>query len=78
MSLFRHRRHDEARTLAVEAAARMKPLRRDEENPLAGAGPDVVGNRGANNLNLCLADMEANAAIQFDAARRTPAPRDAK
>jgi hypothetical protein len=56
----------------------MKPLRRDEENTLAGAGPDVLGNRGANNLILWLADKEAKAVIQFDAARSTPAPRAAK
>src|SRR5262249_46670753 len=36
MSLFRQGKPEEARTVALAAAARMKPLPRDENNPLAG------------------------------------------
>src|SRR5260370_24286645 len=35
MSLFRQGKHDEARKLAIAAAAKMKPLPKDEQNPLA-------------------------------------------
>ena len=61
MSLFRQGKHDEARKLAIAAAAKMKPLPKDEQNPLAdGAGHD--------DLILWLAYKEAKAMIQFDAA----------
>src|SRR5262249_20778116 len=36
MSLFRQGHEEEARKLATAAAAKMKPLPRDENNPLAG------------------------------------------
>ena len=36
MSLFRQGKADEARKLAIESAAKMKPLPADEQNPLAG------------------------------------------
>ena len=36
MSLYRLGKADEARKLATEAAAKMKPLPKDEKNPLAG------------------------------------------
>ena len=36
MSLFRQGKKDEARKLAIAAAAKMKPLPADEQNPLAG------------------------------------------
>jgi hypothetical protein len=78
MSLFRQGMSDEARTLAAETAARMKPFPRDEENPLAAAGPDVAGNTHADNLMVWLAYKEAKAVIHFDAAGGAPAPRDAK
>jgi hypothetical protein len=78
MSLFRQGEPGESRKLAAEAAARMKPFPQDEENPLAAAGPNVAGNRHADNLMLWLAYKEANALIHFDAARGAPAPRDAK
>ena len=61
MSLFRQGKTDEARKLATEAAAKMKPLPVDEQNPLAG-GAD------ANDLIMWLAYKEAKAMIQFDAA----------
>ena len=35
MSLFRQGKKDEARKLAIAAAAKMEPLPRDENNPLA-------------------------------------------
>jgi WD40 repeat protein/serine/threonine protein kinase len=61
MSLSRRGKPEEARKLAVAAAARMKPLPRDENNPLAGdATPD--------DLMLWLAFREAKAMIQFDPA----------
>ena len=64
--------------MPTEAAARMKPFPQDEENPLAASGPDVVGNRQADNLILWLTYKEAKALIHFDAARDARAPRDTK
>jgi hypothetical protein len=52
---------DEARKLAVEAAARMKSLPRDDKNPLTGAA-------GAEDLVVWLAYKAAKALIGFDAA----------
>jgi hypothetical protein len=63
MSLFRQGKPDEARQLANAAAAKMKPLPKDEKNPLAD-------NAGHNDLILWLAYKEAKALIGFDA---TPA-----
>jgi WD40 repeat protein/tetratricopeptide (TPR) repeat protein len=61
MILFRRGKHDEARKVAIAAAARMKPLPKDEQNPLAdGAYYD--------HLILWLAYKEAKAMIKFDAA----------
>jgi hypothetical protein len=61
MSLFRQGKKDDARKLAIDTAARMKPLPKDEENPLTdGAYWD--------HLILWLAYKEAKAMIQFDAA----------
>ncbi len=77
MSLFRQGKPDEARRLAVEAASRMKPFPRDEENPLTTAGPDVPGNRHADNVTLWLAYKEAKAMIHFAAASAAPVQRDA-
>jgi hypothetical protein len=64
MILFRRGKPDEARKLAAEAAVKMKPLPRDEKNPL-------VGDAGAYDLILWLAYKEAKALIGFDAP---PAP----
>jgi tetratricopeptide (TPR) repeat protein len=61
MSLFRQGKRDEARKLAVAAAAKMKPLPRDEQNPLEGGA-------NADDLTLWLAYKEAKAMIKFDAA----------
>ena len=61
MSLFQRGKADGARKLAVEAAAKMKPLPKDEKNPLAdGASVD--------DLLLWLAYKEAKGLIRFDAA----------
>jgi tetratricopeptide (TPR) repeat protein len=59
MSLFRQGKPDEARKLATLAAAKMKPLPADEQNPLTG---------GAyyDDLILWLAYKEAKAMIKFD------------
>jgi hypothetical protein len=64
MSLFRQGKQDEAREVASAAAAKMQPLPRDENNPLAS---------GANwdDLILWLAYKEAKALLKFDA---TPPP----
>jgi tetratricopeptide (TPR) repeat protein len=61
MSLFRQGKTDEARKLARAAAANMKPLPKDDMNPLAG-------NAGHDDLILWLAYKEAKALIQLDAA----------
>ena len=69
MSLFRQGKNDEARKLATEAAAKMKPLPTDEQNPMAG-GADH------DDLILWLAYKEAKAMIGFaapPAARAKPA-----
>jgi tetratricopeptide (TPR) repeat protein len=59
MSLFRQGKPDEARKLVTAAAAKMKPLPKDENNPLAGdaSHDDVI---------LWLAYKEARAMIRFD------------
>jgi WD40 repeat protein/tetratricopeptide (TPR) repeat protein len=71
MNLFRQGKPDEARQLAMLAAAKMKPLPSDENKPLAG---------GANNddLILWLAGKEAKALIQFDTAPPAKAKNDKK
>jgi tetratricopeptide (TPR) repeat protein len=79
MSLFRRGKPDEARKLAAEAAARMEPFPQDMENPLAAKGPDVAGNRNADDLMLWLACKEAKALIRFiGAPAASPSARDAK
>ena len=71
MSLFRQGKNDEARKLATEAAAKMKPLPADEQNPMAG-GADH------DDLILWLAYKEAKALIGFDAPPAAPAKPDGK
>jgi len=61
MSLFQRGKADGARKLAVEAAAKMKPLPRDDKNPL-------TGDAGAEDLVAWLAYKAAKALIGFDAA----------
>jgi WD40 repeat protein/serine/threonine protein kinase/tetratricopeptide (TPR) repeat protein len=61
MSLFRQGKHDEARQLAIETATQMKPLPKDEQNPLTdGAYCDTQ--------IMWLAYKEAKVMIKFDAA----------
>jgi serine/threonine protein kinase/WD40 repeat protein len=71
MSLFRLGKPDEARKLASAAAATMKPLPKDEQNPLTN-----VADR--NDLIVWLAYKEAKALIQFDAAPPPNAKNDSK
>jgi WD40 repeat protein/tetratricopeptide (TPR) repeat protein/tRNA A-37 threonylcarbamoyl transferase component Bud32 len=71
MSLFRQGKADEARKLATEAAARMKPLPRDENNPFAGDADH-------DDLILWLAYKEARALIQFDPSSPPKAENDKK
>jgi tetratricopeptide (TPR) repeat protein len=59
MSLFRQGKPDEARKLALAAAAQMKPLPKDEQNPL-------VNGAYWDDLILWLAYKEAQALIKFD------------
>ena len=60
MSLFRQGKHDEARKLALDAATTMKPLPKDEQNPLAN-------NASHDDLILWLAYKEAKAMLKFEA-----------
>jgi hypothetical protein len=69
MSLFRQGKKVEARKLALSAAAKMKPLPKDDNNPLAG-GPDH------NDLILWLACKEAKGLIQLDAVPPPKAEND--
>jgi WD40 repeat protein len=71
LSLFRQGKENEARTLATEATAKMKPLPKDEKNPLAG-----VANH--DDLILWLAYKEAKALLKFDAAPLPEAKPDQK
>jgi tetratricopeptide (TPR) repeat protein len=66
MSLFRQGREEEARKLATASAAKMKPLPRDENNPLAD-GPDH------EDLILWSAFKEAKATIKFEPIPPIPA-----
>jgi hypothetical protein len=67
MSLFRQGKADEARTVATAAAAMMKPLPADDQNPLAG-GPNH------DELILWLAYKEAKAMIDSTGRRRRSKP----
>jgi hypothetical protein len=71
MSLFRLGKKDEARQLAIAAAAKMKPLPADEQNPLAAKDTE-------NDLILWLAYKEAKAMIEFDVAPAAPATASGK
>ena len=65
MNLFRQGKTDEARELALAATATMKPLPKDDKNPLAG-------DAGHDDLILWLAYKEAKALIQFNLAQPPP------
>jgi hypothetical protein len=71
MNRFQQGRRDEARQLAIAAAAKMKPLPKDDQNPLAG-------DAGYDELIVWLAYKEAKAMIQFDAAPAAPTTNDRK
>ena len=71
MSLFRQGTQDEARKLAIAAAAKMKPLPRDENNPLAGDADH-------DDLILWLAYKEAKAMIKFEPVPPQKAENDKK
>ena len=66
MSLFRQGKEQQARQLAIEAVSRIKPLPKDEKNPLAG-------NANNDDLILWLAYKEAKALIQFELSPAAPA-----
>jgi dipeptidyl aminopeptidase/acylaminoacyl peptidase len=74
MSVFRQGKPDEADKLATDAAARIKPLPKDEKNPLAGI---AIDDHWSNDLILWMAYKEAKALIGFDAAPAAP-PREKK
>ncbi len=68
MTLFRQGKKDEARKVAIAAAAKMKPPPEDQNNPLGtayGAESDLI---------LWLAYKEAKAMIGFDAGTPRKAP----
>ncbi len=71
MCLFRLGKPDEARKVATAAAAKMKPLPRDEQNPLAD-------DANRNDLIVWLAYKEAKGLIQFDTAPRAKAANEKK
>jgi tetratricopeptide (TPR) repeat protein len=72
MSLFRQGKKDEARKLAIETAARMKPLPKDEQNPLPNNASSM------DDLILWLAYKEAKDVIKFDAAPSSKPEKDKK
>ena len=78
MSLFRQGKKDEARKLAIAAAAKMKPLPGDENNPLANLTAPVGGGGTQDYLIMWLAYKEAKALIKFDAASAAPTTPDGK
>jgi hypothetical protein len=65
MSQFQQGNKDEARKLATEAAAKMKPLPKDEKNPLAD-------DANHDDLILWLDYKEAKALIKFEPAPAAP------
>jgi hypothetical protein len=71
LSLFRQGHEAEARKLASAAAMKMKPLPRDENNPLAGAADH-------DDLILWLAYKEAKVLIQFEPVLSPKADNDKK
>jgi tetratricopeptide (TPR) repeat protein len=71
MALFRQGHAEEARKLAIAAAAKMKPLPTDENNPLAGDADH-------DDLILWLAYREAMAMIKFEPVPPQKAENDKK
>jgi hypothetical protein len=72
MSQFRQGNEKNARKLALEAAAKMKPLPADEQNP------PLMGVRYNDDLILWVAYKEAKALIHFDTAEPPKVERDKK
>jgi hypothetical protein len=70
MSLFRQGKENEARQLALAAAAKVRPLPKDETNPLPGMA--IRSGWWNDDLILWLAYKEAKALIGFDAAPAAP------
>jgi WD40 repeat protein len=68
MSLFRQGREKEARELFIRAASEMKPLPKDEKNPLAD-------NAAHDDLILWMAYKEASGLIKPQLARAAPGRR---
>jgi TolA-binding protein len=71
MSLFRQEKTDEARKIAIAAAAEMNPLPKDEQNPPGG-------NDWGDQLIHRLAYKEAMALIQFESLPVAPGKTKAK
>ena len=71
MSLFKQGKDEEARRLALEAAAKMKPLPQDDKKPL-------VGGAGHDDLILWLACKERGAAESASRPDRLDADREPK
>jgi hypothetical protein len=67
MSLFRQGKKEEACKLALPAAAKVNPLPKDEQNPLAK-------NATHDDLILWLAYKEAKAMIKFDEKKMERVP----
>jgi hypothetical protein len=65
MSLYRQGKEDEARQLATEAASKMKPLPKNEKNPLAD-------NAREDELILWMAYKEVKAMFKFEPASSLP------
>jgi hypothetical protein len=78
MSLFRQGKKDEAEKLAIAAAAKMRPLPRDENNPLADFTVPVGGGESQEDLIMWLAYKEAKALIKFDASPAVATTPDGK
>src|SRR5262249_50296414 len=66
MSLFRQGKKDEARRLVISAAAKMKPLPADEQNPLANVTPPPGGGDTQEYLILWLAYKEARTLLKIE------------
>ncbi|MBS0266090.1 MAG: hypothetical protein JSS02_29430, partial [Planctomycetes bacterium] len=74
MSQFRQGQNDEARQLAIAAAAQMPPWPADEDNPLANVTPPVGGGDTQEYLILWLAVKEAKELIKFTDAPENRSP----
>jgi WD40 repeat protein/tetratricopeptide (TPR) repeat protein len=78
MSLFRQGKKDEARQLAISAAAKMKPLPADEQNPLTNVTAPPGGGGTQEYLILWLAYKEAKGMLKWESASSQKAENDKK